>query len=197
MKRLLQLGFILGLAGTFALAWFAPIFEYTRYRSATSVVANGGRVEQFLVHLPVDRIESPAGAEVARDTGLRLSHYKLRDAEGNVIGLAARHELQTGATAQTAWLLTIPSRGAIALAASGPGEGAIETEVAARGLTAGQSIDQPLSIDSSQPARSVSATGEFSGIDFELVETWVVTGLDEDGGIRGTLRLNTIGRRST
>jgi hypothetical protein len=197
MKRLLQLGFVLGLAGTLALAWFAPIFEYTRYRSATSVVANGGRVEQFLVHLPVDRIEASVGAEASAESGIRLRHYKLRDAEGNVIGLAVRHELRTGDATETAWLLTIPSRGAIALAASGSGEAMIEVEVAARGLAAGQSIDQPLSIDSSQPARSVSATGEFSGMDFELVETWVVTGLDDDGGVRGTLRLNTIGRRST
>lgn len=197
MKRLLQLGFVLGLAGTLALAWFAPIFEYTRYRSATSVVANGGRVEQFLVHLPVDRIESPADTELAAEAGVRLRHYKLRDAEGNVIGLAVRHELETGDATETAWLLTIPSRGAIALAANGSGEAMIEAEIAARGLAAGQSIDQPLSIDSRQPARSVSATGEFAGIDFELVETWIVTGLDDDGGVRGTLRLNTVGRRST
>lgn len=197
MKRLLQLGFLLGLAGTFALAWFAPVFEYTRYRSATSVVANGGRVEQFLVHLPVDRIESPTGAGASANAGARMQHYKLRDADGNVIGIAARHELQAGDSVQTAWLLAIPSRGSIALAANGPGEGAIESAIAARGITAGQTIEQPLSIDSNQPARSVSATGEFSEIDFELVETWVVTGLDDNGGIRGTLRLNTIGRRST
>jgi hypothetical protein len=197
MQRLFQLGFILGLAGTIAAAWFAPMFEYTRYRSATSVVANGGRVEQFLVHLPVDLIELAAGAEASRDSGAHLRHYKLRDAEGNVIGVAARHELAIGDTAEAAWLLAIPSRGTITLAASLPAAGGIESAVGALGIAAGETIDQPLSIDIGTPARSVAATGEFAGIDFELLETWIVTGVDENGAIRGTLRLNTVGRQST
>jgi hypothetical protein len=197
MKRLLQLGFVLGLVGTIAAAWFAPMFGYARYRSATSVIANGGRVEQFQVHLPVDRIESAAVSERSKDSGMRIEHFKLRDAEGNVIGLVARHEVARGDTAETAWLLTIPSRGTIALAASGPSTSSIESQVAARGMTAGDTTSQAISIDAGQPGRSVAATGEFSGIDFELVETWVVTGIDENGAIRGTLRLNTLGRQST
>lgn len=197
MKRLLQLGFILGLAGTIAAAWFAPIFEYTRYRSATSVVANGGRVEQFQVHLPVDRLESTGATVMPGDPSTRLQHFKLRDTEGNVIGLVARHQITTGEAVETAWLLTIPSRGSIALAAGPGGAGSIESLVAARGLSAGQSLDRPLSFDLQAPARSVAATGEFAGIDFELIESWVVTGVDENGGILGTLRLNTLGRQST
>jgi hypothetical protein len=195
MKRLLQLGFILGLAGTIAAAWFAPIFEYTRYRSATSVIANGGRVEQFQVHLPVDRLDSSGLTVMPGDPSTRLQHFKLRDAEGNVIGLVARHRIAIGEAVETAWLLTIPSRGSIALGAAGGGS--VESLVAARGLSAGQSLDQPLSFDSPTPATSVTATGEFSGIDFELIESWVVTGLDENGEILGTLRLNTLGRQST
>ncbi len=66
-----------------------------------------------------------------------------------------------------------------------------------RGVTAGQAVEPELSIDLGPPASSVAVTGEFDGIDFELVETWVVTGFAADGQLRGTLRLNTIGRRST
>ena len=196
MKRLLQFGFVLGLVGTIAAAYFSPWFEHTRYRSLTSVVNNGGRLEQFVVQLPADRIESVADSP-AGDSGMRLSHFKLRDADGNVIGLAAKHELTIESSLESSWILTIPSRGTIALVASSSNLDSIESIVAARGLVVGQSADQPLSIDSAGAARSIVTTGEFSGIDFELVETWVVTGVDDDGQIRGTLRLNTIGRQST
>lgn len=197
MKRLLQLGLVVGFVGTLAAAWFAPIFEYTRYRSATSVVANVGRVEQFLVHLPADRIDTTVGAETFGVSGPRLQHFKLRDSEGNVIGLAARHELVLGGTTETAWLLTIPSRGTIALAASGDGVGTIESALAAEGLAAGGPVDLEVSIDTARTARSVAATGEFSDIDIEMIETWVISGVNEDGELRGTLQLNTIGRRTT
>jgi hypothetical protein len=198
MKRLLQLGFVLGLGGTIAAAYFAPWVDYPRYRSVTSVVANGGRVEQFMVRLPADRIGSPIAAPAA-EAGMpaRLEHFKLRDVDGNVIGILARHELELADGEGTAWLLTIPSRGTIALASRSPRGSSIDSALARRGLASGQSIDPELSIDLGTGAKSVAATGEFSGLEFELVETWLVTGLDDDGGIRGTLRLNTVGRRAT
>jgi hypothetical protein len=195
MKRLLQLGFILGFVGTLAGAYFAPMFEYTRHRSATSVVANGGRVEQFVVRLPADRIDSTAGpAPVSASPDTRLQHFKLRDATGNVIGLAARHSLAAG---ETAWMLTIPSRGTIALAGNAVVTEPIESVAAERGLAIGETLEQALSIDVAAPARSVTATGEFANLEFDLVETWVVTGIDEDGQVHGTLQLNTIGRQPT
>lgn len=200
MKRLLQFGFVLGLGGTLAAAYFAPWFEFTRYRSLTSVVQNGGRVEQFVVRLPADRIEPVAAAEstlTASETPMRMHHFKLRDTEGNVVGLAAKHELGIGDNREIAWLLTIPSRGTIALAASSPNQGSIESVVAGLGLSLGQNADQPHSIDFGNPARGIAATGEFDGIDFELVESWTVTGVDAAGQIRGTLHLNTIGTEST
>jgi hypothetical protein len=196
MKRLLQVGFALGLVGTIAVAYAFPWFEYERYLSKTSVVANGGRVEQFMVRLPADQIESTIEVP-GSDTGQRLSHFKLRDAEGNVIGLAAKHELTLEGARETAWLLTIPSRGTIALAGWSPLLGSIESIVADRGLAPGQSADPALSIDFAAPAQSIVTTGEFEGISFELVETWEVTGVDEEGNIRGTLQLNTIGRQSS
>lgn len=196
MKRLLQVGFALGLVGTIAVAYAFPWFEYERYLSKTSVVANGGRVEQFMVHLPADQIESTIEVP-GSESGQRLSHFKLRDAEGNVIGLAAKHELSIDGARETAWLLTIPSRGTIAFAGWSPVLGSIESMAADRGLVPGQGADPGLSIDFGAPAQSVVTTGEFEGISFELVETWQVTGIDEEGRIRGTLQLNTIGTQSS
>lgn len=189
----------MGFAGVLAAAYFAPGFEYERYRSAATVVANGGRIEQFVIRLPADRIGAPIsvpGSDDAAGPATRLEHFKLRDVDGNVIGLVARHQLSRGGSIETAWLLAIPSRGTITLA-SHANVGAVESVVARQGLAAGQSLDPELSIDNGAPAQSVVATGEFSDIDFELVETWEVTGLDDDGQLRGTLRLNTTGRRSS
>lgn len=198
MKRLLQLGFFLGFAGTIAAAYFAPWFEYTRYRSAAQVVANGGRIEQFMVRLPADRIDSGTqnAASTPDGTPTQISHFKLRDADGNVIGVAARHEVDVAGGNETAWLLTIPSRGTMVLASAAPRSTSISEVLADRGLVPGRSLERELSVDFGGPSRSVATTGEFSGIDFELVETWVVSGLDEDGVVRGTLRLNTVGRQS-
>lgn len=195
MRRLLQLGFVLGLLGTLAAAYWFPWFDYTRYRSATGVVTNGGRVEQFIVRLPADQIDSGVEAGINPDAELR--HFKLRDVEGNVIGIAARHVLSIDGTDQTAWVLTIPSRGAVALAASSPDTGGIEAILAANGLRRGQTMDQPVSVDNGFAATSVATTGEFANIEMELVETWVVTGIDDDGRIQGTLQLNTVGRQAT
>ena len=191
MKRLLQLGFLLGLVGTLTAAYFAPWFEYPRLRSATTVAPNGGRLEQFEVRLPVDRIG--AGLEVPSqpDAG-GLEHFKLRDTQGNVIGIAARHSLAVADGLATAWLLTIPSRGTIAFAAS-PG-GSLESELQSRGLAPGQSSEPELSLDLGMPAKSVATTGEFADLDLELVETWLVSGRETDGSVRGTLRLSTVGQ---
>jgi hypothetical protein len=193
MKRLLQLGFILGLFGTLAGAYFAPWFEFPRFRSVATVVPNGGRLEQFEVRLPADRIDGGVAMPSSPESG-SLEHFKLRDVEGNVIGLAARHSLPLAGGTATSWLLTIPSRGAIAFAASTPASESLESLIAASGLVAGAASEPEISIDLGSPASSVAATGEFTKIDFELVETWVIAGLEADGAIRGTLRLSTVGR---
>jgi hypothetical protein len=191
MKRLLQLGFILGLVGTLSAAYFAPWFEYPRFRSAATVVPNGGRLEQFEVRLPADRIGAALEVPSLPDTG-GLEHFKLRDAEGNIIGIAARHSLALADGLVTTWLLTIPSRGTIAFAAS---RGvSLDSELQARGLMPGETSEPELSLDLGMPAKSVATTGEFAELDLELVETWLVSGLETDGNVRGTLRLSTLGR---
>ena len=193
MKRLLQLGLLLGFCGTLAGAYFAPWFEFPRYRSAATVVPNGGRLEQFEVRLPADRIGGGLTVPFAPEAG-SLEHFKLRDVEGNVIGLAARHSLPVADGLATSWLLTIPSRGTMAFAANLPAGQSLEALLAASGLVAGARSVPELSIDLGPNARSLATTGQFARMEFELVETWVIAGLEEDGEVRGTLRLSTVGR---
>lgn len=200
MKRLLQLGFLLGLAGTLVAGYATPWFQYERYRSAATVLFNGGRVETFMIRLPTDRIALPivaAGSGTTADAEpVRLEHFKLRDTQGNVIGVAARHIVPAEAGDETSWLLTIPSRGAVTLVGGVSGESSIDAALAERGLTAGESVEPELSIELGGTATSVAATGEFAGIDLELVETWTVSGLDRNGQVRGTLQLDTVGMES-
>src|SRR5690606_11334562 len=117
-----------------AAARFFPWVEPLRLPSQTSVVANGGRAERFVVRLPADRIMSH-GAE---DAGLRaavypdgavlpesllvaptlVEHFKVRDVEGSVIGVAARHWTTSGDASHGAWVIVIPGRGGLLLAAA-------------------------------------------------------------------------------
>lgn len=197
MKRLFQLGIILGLAGTLLAAWLLPWVEYTRYRSETQVVANLGRLEQFVVRLPSDRIGDPV-TTVSGDTAVTLEHFRLRDAAGNVIGLAARHRLGNGSGDELAWFISVPSRGTMTFAATNvAGAGGVDSVLAARGAVPGQNLEPQLSFDAPWSATSVNTTGEFVEIDFELLESWMVTGVLESGEVRGTLLLNTIGRQSS
>src|SRR5690606_32702519 len=51
-------GVLLGLTGILAAARYVPWFSPPRLASLTSVVANGGRAEEFVIRLPADRISA-------------------------------------------------------------------------------------------------------------------------------------------
>src|SRR5690606_20070848 len=106
MRTLFIVVVALGFAAVLAAARFAPWLDPVRLPSHTTVVANGGRAETFVIRLPADRIAA-AGSEAA---GLRadaeasaalvsalgsaevlVEQFKVRDREGQVIGIAARH----------------------------------------------------------------------------------------------------------
>jgi len=213
MRKLLQLGFVLGFAGTLAAAYFFPWVSYTRFPSAATVVANGGRGEQFILRLPVDRIQSSASVAGELRTALhgaalglpvelasatsRIEHFKVRDSSGNVVGVASRHWAEIGTVPQTAWMLTLPSRGTVVM--TGPGEPAdyLAQALRAEGWEPGGDFVGELALAVGGEGHSVAATGEFSGIDFRLTETWSITGIDAEGELRGTIELNTIGERGS
>jgi hypothetical protein len=183
-----------------------------RLPSQTSVIANGGRAERFVIRLPADRIHaagppgSPlrAGPLTAHATFPEsaspplLEHFKVRDGAGNVVGIAARHWLEIPGGPATAWALSIPSRGTLILTGTGESSGAVEAALAARGYRAGApwSGDLTIVLAGAAATRSVAGSREFAGLAVQYTETWNITGVSESGEVRGTVELDTTGRRS-
>lgn len=204
MKRLLQLGLILGFGGTLAAAYFVPWVSYARFVSEASVIANGGRSERFLIRLPADLI--PTAGAVARlqqevpDAGAGVEpiveHFKVRDVKGNVLGIAARHWNAVAGSPTAAWVVAIPSRGTLVASGAAEEPGALSTALRGLGWQPGQPFNGAASLELISSARSVATTGEFAGIEFELAETLSITGIDGSGAIQGTISLDTIGRRT-
>jgi hypothetical protein len=210
MRRLFIFGLLVGFAGVLAGAHFFPWVSHTRLSSQTSVVANGGRSEQFVIRLPADRIEtvaldgpsSPAAAFAgALDSQApALEHFKIRDRTGNVVGIAARHWALTEDGSTTMWALVFPARGAVVLAHAGEARDAIDAALRDRGYIAGSNWDGELNValvDDSATTRSVVGLDEFEGLDVRYTEAWNLTGVDEHGAVRGTIELDTVSRRGT
>jgi hypothetical protein len=210
MRRLFILGLLVGFAGVLAGAHFFPWVSHTRLSSQTSVIANGGRSEQFVIRLPADRIEtvaldapsSPAAAFSAAldNRAPALEHFKIRDRTGNVVGIAARHWELTEGGATTTWALIFPARGAVVLAHAGETRDAIETALRDRGYIAGSQWEGELNValvDDVATTRSVVGLKEFEGLDVRYTEAWKLTGVDERGQIRGTIELDTVSRGGT
>jgi hypothetical protein len=72
MKTVLLLAIVIGFGGTLAGAHYLPWVTHVRLESHTSVVANGGRAEKFLIRLPADRLAVTDGqAGGLRSVGAR------------------------------------------------------------------------------------------------------------------------------
>jgi hypothetical protein len=211
MKTLFLIAIVCGFGGTLAGAHYVPWLEHARLPSHTSVVANGGRSEQFLIRLPADRIAATDGeAGGLRGTGtegtmllpaqfvaepLLVEHFKVRDAADNVVGVAARHWHGSGAAATTTWSILIPSRGALVLNAFGEPRGALESALRASGYSAGNAWDGRAAVTMISPGELgvvATGTGEFEGLSGSYTEEWTVAAVDENGRISGTIELKTI-----
>jgi hypothetical protein len=210
MKIAFWLGIVLGLGGVLAGSHFYPWVAHARLPSQTTVVANGGRAERFLIRLPADRLGSSGGP----GTGLRgsptvatmslpeplaggallIEHFKLRDGGGNVIGLAARHWNVGPEGPSTAWSLLIPSRGALLLAAAGEAPAALDAALQRSGFDSRSAWEGSVRVElaPSDAARILAGTAEFDGLTGRYSETWNVTGVDEIGELRGTIELDTV-----
>ena len=214
MKIVFLLALLAGFAGTLAAAHVAPLLEHARLPSHTSVVANGGRAEQFLIRLPADRIAATDGeAGGLRAHGARgamrlpaqfvgeqvlVEHFKVRDSAGSVIGVAARHWSVSGRAASTTWSVLIPSRGALVLSAPGEARGALDAALRAGGHAAGRAWDGQVLLPMVQEDAGavVAGTREFEGLQGTFTETWTVASVDEDGRVSGTIELGTVTSRT-
>jgi len=210
MKIVFILALLLGFGGTLAGAHFAPgLKQHARLPSQTAVVANGGRAEEFVIRLPIDRIAATDGeagglrsksAEGAMQLPaqfvaepLLVEHFKVRDTTGNVIGVAARH--WNGSADSTAtWSVLIPSRGALVMSGHGEKRGALDGALRSRGYSAGNAWSGDARVTMTQDGGGTVAagTGEFEGLIGIYTETWTVAAVDEDGKVSGTIELATV-----
>lgn len=199
--------------------------EHHRFRSLIDVQTNGGRSETFVIRWPQDRLDLPGelvvGDRVTRAVaqgmmvlddaaGRRLSAelFRLRDRDGNVIGLAGRmSSAAPGAAASSSdWLLVIPARGSLAL-----------TQADARDLTVrrvddGQAVYARAAADvpgfwaagrryrmSTGPlagaGRVVHGSDEFAGLEGRFTESWELEEIAADGATRGRIVLDTLLQR--
>jgi hypothetical protein len=217
MKATFVLGILLGFAGVLAAGHFVPWFPHVRLPSKTTVVANGGRAEQFIIRLPADRIaatgDAAAGVRAATAVGamtlppsltgapLLVEHFKIRDSSNNVIGIAARHWSTDAVGAGTAWSLLIPSRGAMLLTAPGEARGALDAALQKAGYSAGSVWNGDLAVAlgpaDDSAATVVAGSEEFAGLEGRYTEVWTLTGVTDTGEMRGTIELNTVTRRGT
>lgn len=209
MSRLFLLSLVLGFAGILCAGHFYPWVAYERLPSQTSVVANGGRAERFLIRLPADRVGAMGSPDAALHSlapaltdsePVLLEHFKLRSVDGNVIGLATRHWTDSADGAGVTWNLVIPGRGAVVLAAAAPGPSAMVAALANGGHVSGQDWKGTLTVEPvPDPAetQTIAATAEFEGLSLTFTESWSLTGVSERGELRGTIELATVAQRGT
>jgi hypothetical protein len=211
LKTLFITGILLGFAAVVGAAGFYPWVDHPRLVSRTQVQPNGGRREDFIVRLPVDHVASlgtegfglgasafPADVELPAELAtapLQLDHFKVRDAGGNVVGLASRHALAVGSSTAVAWSITLPSRGAIWLVGTlEPGQ--LETAFAGIGYQPGESWTGDLNVTldggpNGTSGRVAGGSDEFAALSGSYAERWHVTGIGDAGELRGTIELNT------
>ena len=208
-------GIIVGLVVAVGAARFYPWVDHPRAASHTVVLHNGGRVEDFIIRFPVDRIASTGTAEMGlrargfpvgvalpaalTDEPVLVEHFKLRDVQGDVIGLAVRHTTVTGNEASTAWALTLPSRGTMhLLGAADPGT--LDRELAAAGRISGQAwsgaLELSIGSDEAGSGRIAGGSHEFANLGGTYAENWAISGVSQAGDLRGTIELHTIARSS-
>jgi len=199
--------------------------EHYRFRSLIDVQTNGGRAETFVIRWPQDRLELPGdlvvGDRITRATthgmmvlddaaGRRLSAelFRLRDRDGNVIGLAGRmSSAEPGAQVSASdWLLVIPSRGSLALTQSDARDLTVRRVDDGATVSARAAADAPgfwaagrryrMSAGPlARAGRMVSGSDEFAGLQGRYTETWELAEIAADGASRGRIVLETVLQR--
>jgi hypothetical protein len=212
MRTLFLLASFVGFSGTLAAAHFVPWAAHDRLPSQTTVVANGGRAEQFVIRLPADRIAATdakiGGLRAASGQGamalpsklaaaaLLVEHFKVRDSAGQVVGIAARHWANGSQGPTTVWSLLLPARGSLLLRAPGEAGGALDAALQRAGYTPGAAWEGAveLALAPSRGGVVAGGGGEFDGLAGTYTETWKVSGVDATGELRGTIELYTVTR---
>ena len=204
-------GMFAGCAVAVGAAQFYPWVDNPRSVPLTVVLHNGGRAEDFVIYFPIDRIASLGGSEM----GLRakaypdgvdvpaeiaahpvlVEHFKLRDREGEVIGVAVRHASVVEDDAASAWVLTIPGRGTMHLLGHAD-PGALDRALASEGQIEGRPWSGDLEWSAGgggdESGLVVGGNDEFAGLLGTYKEDWLISGVNPAGELRGTIILRTI-----
>ena len=181
MLKTLILGFLVGLVGTIAAAYYVPVVDQYRESSFISVSPNGGNTESFRISIPTDRMmvgaprqaePLPPGLRWPADEmfdGVRVELFKLRNAHDTVVGVASRMVAESDSIEDSVeWVLHIPARGTFYAAMP------------------------------AQPADGIrrigklrAGTREFRPMQGELSERWVPNTNDDDDAPDGHIELVT------
>jgi hypothetical protein len=124
MIKTLIFGFLVGLVGTVAAAYYVPVVDLYRESSVIAVSPNGGNTESFHITIPHDRImvgapmqaePVPPGLRWPSDAlfeGVRVELFKVRNAHDTVIGVASRMVADSEAIEDSVeWTVHLPARG--------------------------------------------------------------------------------------
>ena len=124
MLKTVIFGFLLGIVGTVAAAYYVPVVDQHRESSVISVAPNGGNTESFRINIPTDRImvgapkqaePLPPGLNWPADElfdGVRVELFKLRNSADAVVGVASRMVADSNAIEDSVeWVLHLPARG--------------------------------------------------------------------------------------
>lgn len=221
------MSFVVGAALAGLAATFWPLPGHVRFPSLIAVQSDGGAAENFHIEWPGDRIQRPgedrdslpAGAAVGvsvleNSAGQRSSAelFRLRDAQDNVIGVAARLADTGGAVADpgrsaSTWLLVVPGRGALYLAQADRFDATARRQDTPSGpvmLVPGQSPEffangSRVTVTATEPAhtgRVLGGTSEFAGLTGTFTETWQLGGTAGDGKASGRILLSTTTARA-
>lgn len=158
------------------------------------MLANGGREEVYFIRLPDDRLGSPRAAATASFPQQAFSAtgqervlaelFRVRNAEGEIVGLATRMNGSVASLANTPeavtdWMLLLPGRGALLMT---QGKAAVRSET-----------DFPVDRMGFSPANSgvvVSGTGDFAGLVGFYQEKTAIERVDADGQAYGLVTLS-------
>jgi len=221
LGRLILASFLAGAAIILVTVGLYPLPGHTRYASNIAVVPNGGRLEEFVIRWPQDRIELPATLNASADsvtsgTAILIGDaspasgelFRFSDMDGNVIGIASKTTVKVqGNDGQpqsvSNWMLMIPSRGTLflnqinrtdlspRLMPESPGEYILPAESA--GFWSGRtSYRATAGPAAGGMGKVLRGTNEFASLSGSYSETWELDAQRPDGTAEGKITLSTL-----
>ena len=195
MLRLFLSTFVLGALLTLAGAYLYPFPEISRSYSQASALADGGREEIFFIRLPEDRIGSPRAAATepfptqafaaVGEQRVLAELFKLRDVDGQVIGVASRMNgvapvVPNVAEPVTDWMLLLPGRGGLIMSRG----------TVAKGKQREFAVDR-MGLSSKNSGNVIAGTDDFAGLTGFYGEETTIDRVDPDGEKYGMVKLIT------